>query len=56
MHNGKEYGHIKTKGFFMLGKIRGQMRKEREAGKNHKRILDLWKDTDSGLPEVDDAK
>jgi tetratricopeptide (TPR) repeat protein len=52
----KEYGDIYSKSFHMLGKIYEQMGKKKEAIKNYEKFLDLWKNADPGLPEVDDAK
>jgi serine/threonine protein kinase/tetratricopeptide (TPR) repeat protein len=49
-------GDIYAKSFYMLGKIYEQMGKKREARKNYERFLDLWKNADSGLPEVEDAR
>jgi len=40
----------------MLGKIAEQKGKKLEAIICYKRFLDLWKDADSGIPEVEDAK
>ena len=50
------HGDIYAKSFYMLGKIYEEMGKKREASKNYERFLDLWKNADPGLPEVDDAK
>jgi hypothetical protein len=40
----------------MLGKIFEQQGNREEAIKNYLSFLDLWKEADPGLPEVDDAK
>ncbi len=52
----KNYGDIYTKSFYMLGKVYEQLGKKRDARKNYERFLELWKNADPGLPEVDDAK
>jgi tetratricopeptide (TPR) repeat protein len=49
-------GDIYAKSFYMLGKIYEEWGKKREARRNYERFLDLWKNADPGLPEVDDAK
>jgi len=50
------HGDIYAKSFYMLGKIYEEMGKKKEARKNYRRFLDLWKNADPGLPEVDDAR
>jgi hypothetical protein len=40
----------------MLGKIAEQHRDKARARENYGKFLDLWKDADPGLPEVEDAK
>jgi tetratricopeptide (TPR) repeat protein len=52
----KNYGDIYAKSFYMLGKIYEKLGKKGEARKNYERFLDLWKNADPGLPEVDDAR
>ena len=50
------YGDIYAKSFYMLGKIAEQQGDKARARENYRRFLDLWKDADPGLPEVEDAK
>jgi cytochrome c-type biogenesis protein CcmH/NrfG len=40
----------------MLGKIAEQQGDKVRAGQNYRKFLDLWKNADPGLPEVEDAK
>ena len=50
------YGDIYAKAFYMLGKIAEQQGDKVRAGENYRKFLDLWKDADLGLPEVEDAR
>jgi tetratricopeptide (TPR) repeat protein len=50
------YGDIYARSFYQLGRIYEQMGKTRQARANYRKFLDLWKDADPGLPEVEDAK
>jgi tetratricopeptide (TPR) repeat protein len=52
----KEYGDIYAKSFYMLGRIFEDLGNERKALENYEKFLDLWKNADPGLPEVDDAR
>jgi tetratricopeptide (TPR) repeat protein len=45
-----------AKSYYMLGKLYEQMGKRVEARENYRKFLDLWKDADPGLPEVEDAR
>ncbi len=49
-------GDIYAKSFYMMGVIYGRMGKKTEANENFSSFLDLWKDADSSIPEVIDAK
>jgi cytochrome c-type biogenesis protein CcmH/NrfG len=40
----------------MLGKIYEQQSDTAKAIQHYEKFLDLWKDADPGLPEVEDAK
>jgi len=49
-------GDVYAKSFYMLGKIHEQQDSAARAIESYEKFLDLWKDADPGLPEVDDAK
>jgi len=51
-----DYGDIYAKSFYMLGKIAEQQGRKLDAIERYRKFLDLWKDADPGLPEVEDAK
>jgi tetratricopeptide (TPR) repeat protein len=48
------WGDLYTKSFYMLGKIYEQ--KGNNAIKHYEKFLDLWKDADPGIAEVEDAR
>lgn len=50
------WGDIYAKSFYMLGKIAEQQGDKGRAIENYRKFLELWKDADPGLPEVEDAK
>jgi tetratricopeptide (TPR) repeat protein len=49
-------GDLYARSFYMLGKIYEELGEKGEAKANYERFLDLWKDADSGIAEVEDAK
>ena len=50
------YGDIYAKSFYKLGKIFEQKGWKGKAIEFYEKFLDLWKDADPGLPEIDDTK
>ena len=50
------YGDIYAKSFHQLGRIYEQKGWKGKAIENYQKFLDLWRDADSGIPEVEDAK
>jgi tetratricopeptide (TPR) repeat protein len=50
------YGDIYAKSFYMLGKIYEEMGWKGKAIEKYEKFLELWKNADPGLPEVDDAR
>jgi serine/threonine protein kinase/Tfp pilus assembly protein PilF len=50
------YGDIYARAFYSLGRIAEQQGDKNMALENYRKFLDLWKDADPGLPEVEDAK
>jgi len=50
------HGDIYAKSFYMLGRIFEQKGDAAKARSNYQKFLELWKDPDPGLPEVDDAR
>jgi tetratricopeptide (TPR) repeat protein len=51
-----EWGDIYAKAFYMLGKIAEELGEKNEARRQYTRFLELWKDADPDLPELEDAK
>ena len=49
-------GDIYAKAFYMLGKIAEKQGDKVKAREHYIKFLDLWKDADPGLPEVEDAR
>ena len=50
------YGDIYTRSFYMLGKVFEQKGRKGKAKEFYEKFLDLWKDADPGINEVEDAK
>jgi tetratricopeptide (TPR) repeat protein len=50
------WGDIYAKSFYMLGKIYEQQGDTVKAIEHYEEFLDLWKDADSGIAEVNDAR
>jgi tetratricopeptide (TPR) repeat protein len=50
------YGDIYAKSFYMLGKIYEQQESKARAIEHYEKFLDLWKDADISISEVEDAK
>jgi len=50
------HGDIYTKAFYMLGKIFEEQGDIAKAIEHYKKFLDLWKDADPGIVEVEDAR
>jgi tetratricopeptide (TPR) repeat protein len=49
-------GDVYAKSFYMLGKIYEQQGNTTKAIENYEKFLDLWKNADPGMAEVEDAK
>jgi tetratricopeptide (TPR) repeat protein len=52
----RDNGDIYAKSFYMLGKIYEQQSNKAKAIESYSKFLDLWKDADPGIAEVEDAK
>jgi len=55
-YNRKEYGDIYAKSFYMLGRIFEELGNKRKALENYEKFLDIWKNADPGILEIDDAR
>jgi tetratricopeptide (TPR) repeat protein len=49
-------GDIYAKSFYMMGMIYERIGRKAKATENYGRFLELWKDADPGIPEVNDAR
>jgi len=50
------YGDLYAKAYYRLGKISEQQGKKAEASEHYRKFLDLMKNADPGIKEIDDAK
>jgi len=50
------FGDIYVKSFYMLGKIYEEQGDKTKAIEHYEKFLELWKDADPGIAEVEDAK
>ena len=50
------YSDIYAKSFYMLGKIYEQQGDTAKAIEHYQKFLELWKDSDPGISEVEDAR
>ena len=51
-----DFGDVYALSFYELGKIYGQKGWKGKAIEHYEKFLDLWKDADPGIAEVEDAK
>jgi tetratricopeptide (TPR) repeat protein len=51
-----DFGDVYALSFYELGKIYEQKEWKGKAIEHYEKFLDLWKDADPGIPEVDDAR
>jgi serine/threonine protein kinase/tetratricopeptide (TPR) repeat protein len=50
------YGDLYAESYYKLGRIYQQQGNSAKAVENYEKFLDLWKDADPGLPQVEDAR
>ena len=51
-----QFGDIYAKSFYMVGKIHEEQGATAKAIEYYEKFLDLWKEADPGIAEVEDAK
>ncbi len=51
-----DYGEKYVLSHYWLGKINERQGKKAEAAEHYRKFLDLWKDADPGMPEVEDVR
>ncbi len=52
----EDYGDVYAKSFYMLGMIYEEQNNIGKAIENYEKFLDLWKNADPGIAEVEDAR
>ncbi len=50
------WGDIYARSFYQIGRILEKRGDRGQAATNYRRFLDLWKDADPGLPEIEEAR
>jgi len=50
------YGDVYARAYFRLGTIAEKHGQKGKAAEHYRKFLDLWKDADPGLPEIEDAR
>ncbi len=50
------FGDVYVKSYYMLGKINEELGDTAKAKEHYEKFLDLWKDADPGIAEVQDAR
>jgi serine/threonine protein kinase/Tfp pilus assembly protein PilF len=51
-----QWGDLYAKSYYWLGKIYQREDRQQEGIRNYQKFLNLWKDADSGFPEMEDAR
>jgi serine/threonine protein kinase/Flp pilus assembly protein TadD len=52
----QSFGDLYAKSFYMLGRIHEEQGNKTEAAEHYEKFLDLWKDADPGIAEVEEAR